>query len=91
MNRTLVAFCALLLAGSAGAAPPSKEAPASSNAVAEESIVSSADDARHREMEIRLKVLEHEDPKVQAEFAVMMEELDQSTPATAPEAPQPAR
>jgi hypothetical protein len=94
MNHTLIACSVLLLAGAAGAAPPSP-APARSNDALEERIVKAEAEARQREFEIRLDVLEHEDPKVQAEFAVMMEELDRgkdtSQPGTAPETPKPAQ
>jgi hypothetical protein len=86
MNRTLIAVSVLLLAGTAGAASPS-QAPTPSNDALEERIVKAEADARQREFEIRLDVLEHESQKVQAEFAVMMEELDQGKPGTQPAAP----
>jgi len=42
--------------------------------------------ARQRELEIRQQVREKQNPAVQAEFAAMIEELDQKQDAAAPAA-----
>jgi hypothetical protein len=96
MNHTLSAVCVLLLASAAGAAAPAPAAAAPhTDAALAERIINAEVDARQRELETRLKVLESQSPQVQAEFAVMMEELDTNKgkvqPGTATSAPQPTR
>ena len=95
MNRTIIALLALLPAAQAMAAPPSQQTRAPANAAMEERLADTEANARQRELDIRLQVLEQQNQKVQAEFAAMMEELDQgkdkSTAPTPVEAPKPAR
>lgn len=79
MNRTLVTLCAAGFACMAGAAPPAAiSTKTRTSAAVAERVLNAEAEARQREIETRRKVLESESPKVQAEFAVMMEELDAS-------------
>lgn len=74
MKRVLVALCAVGFACTAGAASPANVSKSRTDAA--ERILNAESEARQRELETRLKVMQSQSPQVQAEFAVMMEELD---------------